>query len=351
MTTSASKTLGIDIPIIQAPMAGSNGAELVVAVSQAGGLGSLPCALLNAEQIEEQVQYIRRETHAPFNLNFFCHKEPLISLDDSEKWRDTLQPYFEEAGVPRPAIKPSSGRNPLNTEICEVIERTRPPVVSFHFGIPENDLYQRIKATGCITMCSATTVEEAIWLASREIDLIIAQGVEAGGHRGIFLSTDYHNQPGTLSLVPQIVDNVSLPVIAAGGIADSRGINAAFALGATCVQMGSAFLFTQEAHPSPLHLEGLKQATDSNTALTNIFTGRPARGVMNKIMREIGPLTESAPPFPLAGNDLADLKAASEKQNKSDFTALWSGQASNLAKAYLGMSAADLVKQLNDSIG
>ncbi len=343
------EAVGFEAPIIQAPMAGSNGSALAVAVCRAGGLGSLPCALLDAEQILEEVAAIRSHTDQPFNLNFFCHRQPQVDRSRLEDWHHALAPFYRERGLPVPDIADAgapSGRNPFDREMCDLVEQARPPVVSFHFGLPEDDLYDRVRALECRVLCSATTVEEAVFLESKGVDAVIAQGVEAGGHRGMFLERDIHNQPGALALVPQIVDAVSIPVIAAGGIGDNRGIAASLELGADCVQIGSLFLFCREALTSQLHLEALNRAADHNTALTNLFTGRPARGIVNRLMREIGPMSDSAPPFPLAGAALAALKADAEAGASSDFTPLWAGQAATMGKPYLGMSATDVVRKL-----
>ena len=344
------ESVGIEAPIIQAPMAGSTGSAMVVAVCRAGGLGSLPCALLDAGQILEEVAIIRAHTEKPFNLNFFCHRQPKVNPGQIEAWRNTLARFYQETGVrmpdPEPGAGAPSGRRPFNREMCDVVEQVLPKVVSFHFGLPQDDLYDRVRALGRLVLCSATTVEEAVFLESKGVDAIIAQGVEAGGHRGMFLEKDINNQPGTMALVPQIVDAVSVPVIAAGGIGDSRGIAASFALGASCVQIGSLFLFCREALTARLHLEALNGAANNNTVLTNLFTGRPARGIVNHLIREIGPMNASAPPFPLAGDALAALKANAEAESSSDFTALWAGQAAAMGKPYLGQSATDVVDKL-----
>ena len=297
-STNFTARLGIDLPIIQAPMAGSQGAELAIAVCRAGGLGSLPCAILTPQQIEDEIKRVRSASDRPFNLNFFCHKNPQYDQADINSWRDTLSTYYKQLNLEQPAGEVYPARHPFNDEMCGLVEQYRPSVVSFHFGLPDDALLERVKNTGALVLCSATTVEEAVWLENKGVDAVIAQGVEAGGHRGMFLESNINAQPGTMALVPQVVDSISLPVIAAGGIADGRGIAASFALGASCVQLGSVYLFSKEATTAPLHLEALKFATDSNTALTNLFSGRPARGIQNRIMNEIGPMNATAPPFP-----------------------------------------------------
>jgi nitronate monooxygenase len=227
--------------------------------------------------------------------------------------------------------------------MCEIVEETKPEIVSFHFGLPAKGLLKRVKASGSKVMSSATTVEEAKWLEHKGCDAIIAQGYEAGGHRGMFLTDIVGSQPGTFALVPQVTDAVNVPVIAAGGIADGRGIAAAFALGAAGVQLGTAYLFTPEALISDLHRNALKSVQDDQTTLTNLFSGRPARGVINRLMREIGPMSDAAPAFPTAGGALSPLKAAAETDNSSDFSSLWSGQAACLGQE---MTTAELTKKL-----
>lgn len=334
---------GIDIPIIQAPMAGSTDAEIAIAVSTAGGLGSLPSALLNVEQLRDALARIRAASSRPINVNFFAHAMPPADDAAQQRWRDKLAPYYVELGIDPATPVPSTGRAPFDDAFCAVIEEFRPEVVSFHFGLPSPALTARVRATGARIISSATTVAEAVWLEERGVDAVIAMGYEAGGHRGSFLGEDMTTQPGTMALVPQIVDAVKVPVIAAGGIADGRGIAAAAMLGAAAVQLGTAYLFSPEAKLSPLHHQAIRAARDDNTALTNIFTGRPARGVVNRIMREIGPLSDVAPAFPGAGGALAPLRAITEAKSNNDFTNLWSGQAARLARP---MPAAELTRKL-----
>jgi nitronate monooxygenase len=324
---------GIAHPILQAPMAGAQKAEMSIAVTRAGGLGALPCALLNAGQADAEIGKIDAADARPFNLNFFCHMSPQPDPADLARWHRHLRPYYEEFGLDADATPPQSNRAPFDDAFCAIVERHRPEVVSFHFGLPEPALLDRVKATGARVIGSATTVREALWLAERGCDAIIAQGAEAGGHRGMFLTTDIATQVGTFALVPQVADAVDLPVIAAGGIADGRGIVAALALGASAVQVGSAFLRSPQASIAPLHRQVLEQVRDEDTVLTNVFTGRPARGILNRVMREVGPVSDMAPPFPLAGGALAPLRNAAEPKGDAGFQSLWAGQAAALARA------------------
>ncbi|WEK07525.1 MAG: nitronate monooxygenase [Candidatus Pseudomonas colombiensis] len=318
--------LGIELPIIQAPMAGATGSAMVIAAAKAGALGSLPCAMLTPEQIRQEVQAIRLATQAPLNLNFFCHQTPAPDAQRDARWKSALEPYYRELGADFDAPTPVSSRAPFDRVSCELVEELRPEIVSFHFGLPEAGLLQRVKATGAKILSSASTVDEALWLEQHGCDAIIAMGYEAGGHRALFLTDDLNTQVGTLALVPQIVDAVNLPVIAAGGIGDARGIVAALALGASAVQLGTAYLFTPEAKISAAHHKALRSAKESQTALTNLFTGRPARGIVNRVMREVGPISPLAPAFPLAGGALMPLRA----KDDADFANLWSGQALRL---------------------
>ncbi len=334
---------GIEVPIIQAPMAGAGGAAMAVAVSEAGGLGSLPCAMLDAAKARSEIAVIRQRTAKPINVNFFCHASPPADAERESRWRARLELFYRELGVDPATQVPTVNRAPFDDATCAVIEDAKPKVVSFHFGLPARRLVDRVKAAGCLVLSSATTVAEARWLEDRGCDAVIAQGCEAGGHRGMFLTDDIAAQPGTIALVPQVVDAVKVPVIAAGGIADGRGIAAALALGAAAVQIGTAYLFTPEATITDLHRAALRGARDDATALTNLFTGRPARGVINRLMREIGPLSPDAPAFPTAGGALAPLKQKAEAQGSADFSSLWSGQGVGLGRA---LGAAELTRRL-----
>jgi nitronate monooxygenase len=334
---------GIDVPIVQAPMAGATSPEMVIAVSEAGGLGSLGCAMLNAEQLRAELGIIRQRTSRPINVNFFCHDTPEPDAAREAAWRKQLAPYYAELGLDAAKVPDGPLRAPFDELSCDVVAEFEPPVVSFHFGLPERRLVERVRETGAKIISSATSVSEARWLEAEGCDAIIVQGYEAGGHRGMFLSGDISGQTGTMALVPQVVDAVSVPVIAAGGIADGRGIVAALALGAAAVQIGTAYLLCPESKVTPLHRQALKQARDDDTVVTNVFTGRPARGLANRFVREVGPISPQAPPFPLAANAAAPLRAAGEARGTGDFSPLWSGQAAALG---LERGAGELTLQL-----
>jgi nitronate monooxygenase len=334
---------GIEVPIVQAPMAGACDCELVIAVAEAGGLGSLPCAMLSPEQARAQLGIIRQRTSRPINVNFFCHRPPPIDAARERAWLERLGSYYAELNVDASKPLPGVNRAPFDETLCDIVVEFAPEVVSFHFGLPEKRLVERVRATGAKIISSATTVEEARWLERGGCDAIIAQGLEAGGHRGIFLNDDIAGQVGTMALVPQVVDAVKVPVIAAGGIADARGIAAAFALGASAVQIGTAYLVCPEAKVTPVHRAALKRAKDSETALTNVMTGRPARGLVNRLVREVGPMSDVAPDFPLAAGAVLPLRAAAEAAGSGDFSPLWSGQAAALARE---MPAGELTRRL-----
>ena len=320
------ESFGIELPVVQAPMAGVQGSALASAVSNAGGLGSLPCAMLAPAGIADEIAAIRAQTAKPFNVNFFCHTTPPIEPDREAAWHAVLAPYYREFDIDPTSIKPGPGRAPFSAEAAVVIEATRPEVVSFHFGLPAAELLGRVRATGAKIVASATTVDEARWLEARGVDAIIAQGLEAGGHRGIFLTTDLTTQVGTLALVQQVVRAVRVPVIAAGGIASAQAVRAMLALGAAGVQVGTSYLRCPEATTSAIHRAALASDAARHTAVTNVFTGRPARGIVNRIVREIGPIAARAPAFPLATAALAPLRAAAERRGSGDFSPLWSGQ-------------------------
>lgn len=336
--------LGIDLPIIQAPMAGVQGSTLAVAVSNAGGLGSLPCALLGSDSLRSELAAIKARTSRPFNVNFFCHAPPEANAAREAGWRAALAPYYREFGIDAASIATGPGRNPFSAEAADLLEAFTPAVVSFHFGLPSAGLLARVKAWGAKVLSSATTVEEALWLEAHGADAVIAQGLEAGGHRGMFLATELSTQIGMLALVRQIVRAVNIPVIAAGGIADRPGVAAALALGAAGAQIGTAYLLCPEATTSPVHRAALKSDAARHTALTNLFTGRPARSIMNRFLREQGPMSDIVPEFPLAAAAVAPLRAKAESQGSGDFSPLWSGQDASGCRE---IPAADLTRSFN----
>jgi nitronate monooxygenase len=346
MTNRITALFGITEPLLLAPMAGAGTVDLALAVAEAGGLGALACAMLTPEQIRRDLSIYRQRTTAPVNLNFFVHTQPQPDPAREVAWRARLDAYYTEHGVDRSKIT-AANRAPLDAEGCAIIEAFKPAVVSFHFGLPAADLLGRVRATGAKLVASATTVAEARWLEANGCDAIIAQGFEAGGHRGHFLiddTNDVSGQVGTMALVPQIVDAVRVPVIAAGGLSDGRTIAAAFVLGADAVQVGTAYLKTPEAQISAVHRAALERVGTDGTALTNLFTGRPARGVPNRLMRDVGPIAAVAPTFPTAGGALAPLKTAAEAQGRDDFSSLWSGQAAPLVPR--GLGAGELTRHL-----
>lgn len=314
------------LPLLQAPMAGAQGPALALAVCAAGGVGGLPAAMLSTEALQAELQVLHDQAPGPWNVNFFCHTPPPEDAAAEARWRQALQPFYAEAGIDPASVPSGAGRVPFSHAVADVVEPFAPPVVSFHFGLPAPDLLARVKSWGSKVLSSATTVQEALWLEAHGVDAVIAQGLEAGGHRGMFLSPDLSTQLGTLALLPQVVAAVKVPVIAAGGIASAAGVRAAMALGAAGVQVGTAYLCCPEATTSALHRAALMSDAAQHTALTTLFSGRPARGIVNRLMRELGPLNPAAPAFPLATAAVAPLRAHFEALGRTDCTPLWSGQ-------------------------
>lgn len=341
------RLLGCRQPILQAPMAGSQDHRLAAAVCQAGGLGALPAALLAPEALDAELTALRALTDQPFNVNFFAHTPPAPDAAKEQHWRELLAPFHAEFGVDPASIPDGPGRQPFSAAMAEVIERHRPAVVSFHFGLPAPELLERVRATGARILSSATTVEEGLWLQERGVDAVIAQGLEAGGHRGHFLSPDLGRQLGTFALVPQLVDALRVPVIAAGGIADARGVRAALALGAQGVQVGTAYLLCPEARTSALHRAALGSEAARHTELTTLFSGRPARGIVNRLIQTLGPRPDGISPFPLAGNAIGPLRAAAERQGSDACSPLWSGQHVGNREA---LPAAELTRRLAEGL-
>jgi nitronate monooxygenase len=339
--------LGLELPIIQAPMAGVQGAALALAVCEAGGLGSLPCAMRSLAQQREAVAAIRAGlgpgSRRPFNLNYFCHPPPTPDAAREAAWRATLAPYYAELGLDPTASPAVPMRAPFDAQAAELLDELRPPIVSFHFGLPEPALLARLRSWGAMIFASATTLEEGRWLQARGADAVIAQGLEAGGHRGHFLSPELSRQAGTFVLLPQLVRGLRVPVIAAGGIADAQGVTAALALGAAAVQVGTAYLLCPEATTSTVHRAALSSEAAAHTALTTLFSGRPARAVVNRLMRELGVTHAAVPAFPLASAALAPLRAAAEAHCSSDFSPLWCGQNASGCRA---VPAGQLTREL-----
>ncbi len=342
---SLQRLLNIDVPIVQAPMAGVQNWELALAVSDSGALGSIPCGMLSPDQIVSEIVEFRKHSSRPFNLNFFCHDMPTVEQQALDRWSACLQPYYNELGLV-PNSTNAATRLPFSHEIADLIEPYAPAVISFHFGLPEPELLNRVKGWGSTILSSATTVAEGLWLEEQGVEAVIAQGAEAGGHRGMFLSSDLSTQVGTFALVSQLSECLSVPVIAAGGIATAKDVKAALALGAEAVQVGTSFLLCDEAKTSSIHKQALMDS-DATTAVTNIFSGRPARGIRNRVMQELGDMVEEAPVFPFATSAIAPLRAAAESQGKDDFTPLWVGQNRNGCKAE---SASQLIKELQEGI-
>jgi nitronate monooxygenase len=323
---SLASLLRTELPIVQAPMAGVQGSAMALAVSNAGGLGSLPCAMLTLDALRSEMAALAAGTRHSFNVNFFVHVPPTPSAEREAAWRAALAPYFAEYGIDAATLPPGPGRAPFTDEAADVLDAYRPAVVSFHFGLPAAGLLARVKSWGSKVISSATTVDEARWLERHGVDAIVAQGLEAGGHRGMFLTGDLTTQVGTMALVPQVVKAVRVPVIAAGGIADAKGVAAAMALGAAGAQVGTAYLLCPEATTSAVHRAAIASDASRHTALTNLFTGRPSRGIVNRLMRELGPISPHAPAFPLATAAIAPLRAKAEAKGSGDFSPLWSGQ-------------------------
>ncbi len=341
--TTLQQLLGTELPLVQAPMAGVQGSAMAVAVSNAGALGSLPCAMLSPDALRGELAAIRAGTDKPFNVNFFCHTPPAPSAEREATWRSALAPYYIEHGIDAAGIAAGPGRNPFSADVADLLAEFRPPVVSFHFGLPPAALLAQVRGWGAKVLASATTLDEALWLEAHGANAVIAQGLEAGGHRGHFLSHDLTRQMGTFALLPQIVRAVKLPVIAAGGIADAGGVAAAMALGAAGVQVGTAYMLAPEATTSAIHRAALKSEAARHTALTNLFTGRPARGIVNRVMRELGPIGAMAPEFPLATSAIAPLRAKAEAKGSGDFSPLWSGQNASGCRE---VSAAEITQAL-----
>ena len=338
-----SRTILRHRPLIQAPMAGSQGVRLALAVAEGGGLGSLAAAMLSPQALGAALQTLAG-VDAPFNVNFFCHQPPLPDAARTQAWRQRLAPYFDEAGLSPPAGESVASRQPFGPAALQALASHRPAIVSFHFGLPAPEPLRAVRALGCQVWSSATTVEEARWLIERGVDALIVQGLEAGGHRGHFLrdDLDLEAQCGWRELLDAVRPLAgATPLIAAGGLMTPDDVAEALARGASAAQLGTAFLGCPEADTSAVHRAAL--ARGGTTALTNLFSGRPARGLVNRLMREVGPFSPDAPAFPLASNDLAPLRQAAEARGHDDFSPLWAGTGVTHLRQ---MPAAELVRWL-----
>jgi nitronate monooxygenase len=324
-TQPLTSLLGIAHPIVQAPMAGVQSSKLAIAVSNAGGLGSLPCAMLSDEALIGELNLLSSYTSKPYNLNFFCHSSPQRDPIVDAAWRQLLSPYYDEFGLDLSNIKEGPARKPFTSGTADLIEKFAPPVVSFHFGLPKADLLKRVKSWGSKILASATTADEALWLQAHGADVIIAQGLEAGGHRGMFLSSDISKQLPLRELLAAIQPLIDVPIIAAGGIGCAADIAEMMALGADGVQLGTAFLLCPEADTSTVHRRALSNPQSATTTVTNIFSGRPARGIINRLINELGPINPLAPTFPLASTAIGPLRNHAEKLASGDFSPLWAG--------------------------
>jgi nitronate monooxygenase len=324
LRTPVTELLGIEHPILQAPMASAATPALAAAVSEAGGLGALGSSMLPPDELHRQTAELRQLTQRPFQLNFFCHEPPEVSGDIADRAREYFAPLYDELGLGDPP-QPSAPAVEFDEARLEALIELRPPVVSFHFGLPSRDALEAIHAAGIRVLASATTVAEARHLEEHGADAVVAQGAEAGGHRGSFLVEGDDGPVGTLALVPQVVDAVGVPVIAAGGIADGRGLAAVLALGAGAAQIGTAFLPCPESGISPAYRQALRGAQADGTIVTRAVSGRPARALRNRMTQELSGVL----PYPAQLSLTAPLFAA--EAAGAEFQAMWSGQAAALA--------------------
>jgi nitronate monooxygenase len=338
-------TLGIDHPIIQAPMAGSTTPDLIAAVSNAGGLGMLGAANMTPPQITQAIAAIRALTARPFGVNLFAGGRNDSREVDPAHMVGLLAPIHDELGLPAPEA-PAVTSDPFPDQI-DAIFAAHVPVFSFTFGIPAPDVLTALRDQGITIIGTATTVEEARQLVTAGVDAVVAQGAEAGGHRGTFTVPFDEAMIGTMVLVPQIVDAVPVPVIASGGIMDGRGIVAALALGASAVQLGTAFLTTTEAGAPAVYKEAVRSASSQQTAFTRAFSGRPARAVTNEFIEAWRGREEDILPFPLQNAATRALRNEAAARGDARYLSLWSGQGAALAR---DLPAADLVHQLVDEM-
>ena len=335
MRTTVTELLGIQHPVLQAPMASVATPELAAAVSNAGGLGALGSAMLDPDDLRRQAGVVRELTDRPFQINFFCHRPPMIDPAASEAARAGIEPIYDEFAL-GPVPHPRTPEIEFNDARLDALLEIAPKIVSFHFGLPDAPALDACRQAGLRVLASATTVEEARRLEARGVDAIVAQGAEAGGHRGSFLVEGNDGPVGTIALVPQVVDAVDVPVIAAGGISDGRGLAAALALGAGAVQMGTAFVLAEESAAPAEYREALGEARAEGTTITRNFTGRPARALVNRVTEEVAePLS-----YPAQMSLTAPLRAMGE--DAWDLHPMWAGQGATLARAG---GAAEIVKR------
>jgi nitronate monooxygenase len=339
--------LDLSCPVIQAPLAGGGDtAELVSAVSNAGALGFIGAAYLTPEQIMERSQAVRRQTSRPFGINLFAPiSTPTADQLSIDKAIEKITPYFKELGLPTPA-PPQLPVSRFEDQLAAALE-TGAAVFSFALGLFPKSAIQEIKRRGMFVMGTATTVKEAQALVEIGVEAIVAQGSEAGGHRSTFSLEFKSAMIGTISLVPQIVDAVRGPVIASGGIMDGRGIAAALALGASAAQMGTAFLTTNEAGTPMAYKQAILAATEEQTQVTRAFSGRPARGIVNRMLRDYENADDSILPFPLHNALTRPLRTEATKQNRAEFLSLWAGQGIRMARQD---SATELVARLQTEL-
>lgn len=329
-TDRLQKLLGIKHPVIQAPMAGASTPAMAVAVTNAGGMGSLGCAMMSADKLRAAAKDVAG-AKGPVNFNFFVHREPDIARYNQARMREALAPHYAALGLGDVAAA-APGMPAFNDAMLEVLLACAPKVASFHFGLPAAHAVDALKRAGVVLIGCATSVAEARALEAGGMDAIVAQGMEAGGHRGVFIGEPQDNDMGTMALVPLMVDAVRVPVIAAGGIFDGRGVAASLMLGAAGAQLGSAFLRAPESMTPPLHKQALAEAPDNFTRPTRLFTGRPARSIRNRMVRELAALESDAAPFPAQRAVTAPLAKAAAERGSADFMPLWSGQAGMRAK-------------------
>jgi nitronate monooxygenase len=343
--TRLTELLGLEVPIIQAPMLGSTTPALAAAVSNAGGLGSIGGAAMTADQVKGLGAELRALSNGAFNLNFFAHRAPKRDEAARRRAADRLEPWYARFELGAPPVDLKEPWPPFGEAVLEALLVLAPPVVSFHFGLPEGNAVARLQATGSRVICTATTVAEARSLEADGVDAIIAQGWEAGGHRGAFEIEGDDVGVGLMSLLPQMVDAVAVPVIAAGGIADGRGIAAALMLGASGVQMGTAFLSCPETNIPDIHRRGLAEATDESTRLTRAHSGRPARGRNTRYFAEMAKHAPALPEFPLMYSLSAPLRSAEDTDQSLDFQFLLYGQSAPMGRS---LPASELMARLVD---